>query len=717
MSKEHTEKKNATSNFTVEGFRNKQLTYKISVAIGILLVICLTVMIAISTTIAANFMNSSISGEFDGIAQQNGEMVQGVLDRASDAANILQNYITERYDDYAKTGYTGETVKSEVYDVQLQKMNREIEQFMISVANTSVTSSEGIAGVGVFFEPNAFDPAIKDYTIYVSESDAKNGKVQSYGEYSSYGSQDYYKNAAKTQQSSFTSPYKEQGINMISASFPIVYQGKTQGVILVDINIDTFNGLRSTDDKYDTMYVDVLMGDSTLVYDSESDEYVGKKLSDLLPAKEYAKIQKGIDTGSSFSVTTKKDNGSKVARYYSPIKAVNQTWWAASALNKTNLQSNTIILIVLMIVIALITLAIIIVISHRLVKKYIKPIDEVVAVADQLAMGDFSVSIEKNYNDEIGQLADKFGNMSERLSAIIKDLTRGLKEMASGNFNISPNVEHIGDFKDIEVALVKVIKDLSSTLSEINHVADTVASNASQLSDGAQAITEGATDQASSVQELQSTIANVSDQVDMNAHNANKANKMAEAVGHQIIESNNQVQQIVSAMEVITENSKQISSIINTIDEIASSTNLLALNASIEAARAGEAGKGFAVVADQVTVLAENSAKAAKESAVLISNSVSAVERGMVIANETAGKLEKVADNSKQITVDVNDIAETLKAQTDVIHQINEGVNQINDVVQTNSATSQECAAASQQMSSEAENLKNLIRELRVIKK
>lgn len=167
-------------------------------------------------------MNSSISGEFDGIAQQNGVSVQEVLDRASDVANILQNYITERYDDYAKTGYTGETVKSEVYDVQLQKMNKEIEQFMISVANTSVTSSESIAGVGVFFEPNAFDPAIKDYTIYVSESDAQSGKVQSYGEYSSYGSKDYYKNAAASQQSSFTSPYKDQGINMISASFPIV---------------------------------------------------------------------------------------------------------------------------------------------------------------------------------------------------------------------------------------------------------------------------------------------------------------------------------------------------------------------------------------------------------------------------------------------------------------------------------------------------------------
>lgn len=709
MSKEHTEKKNATSNFTVEGFRNKQLTYKISVAIGILLVICLTVMIAISTTIAANFMNSSISGEFDGIAQQNGEMVQGVLDRASDAANILQNYITERYDDYAKTGYTGETVKSEVYDVQLQKMNREIEQFMISVANTSVTSSEGIAGVGVFFEPNAFDPAIKDYTIYVSESDAKNGKVQSYGEYSSYGSQDYYKNAAKTQQSSFTSPYKEQGINMISASFPIVYQGKTQGVILVDINIDTFNGLRSTDDKYDTMYVDVLMGDSTLVYDSESDEYVGKKLSDLLPAKEYAKIQKGIDTGSSFSVTTKKDNGSKVARYYSPIKAVNQTWWAASALNKTNLQSNTIILIVLMIVIALITLAIIIVISHRLVKKYIKPIDEVVAVADQLAMGDFSVSIERNYNDEIGQLADKFGNMSERLSAIIKDLTRGLKEMASGNFNISPNVEHIGDFKDIEVALVKVIKDLSSTLSEINHVADTVASNASQLSDGAQAITEGATDQASSVQELQSTIANVSDQVDMNAHNANKANKMAEAVGHQIIESNNQVQQIVSAMEVITENSKQISSIINTIDEIASSTNLLALNASIEAARAGEEGRGFAVVATQVGNLAAQSADAAKSSGELIIQAINAVEEGKKIVDDAAAKLMESVEKTKELVENINQISIASEQQAESLKQVSEAANQIAAVVEENTAMAEESSASSEELASQADRLKELV--------
>ena len=170
---------------------------------------------------------------------------------------------------------------------------------MLSVARTSVTSSDGIAGVGVFFEPNAFDPGIKDYTIYVNESDAKSGNVQSYGAYTKYGSEDYYKNAATTQKDCFTDPYEDQGIHMVSASFPIVYKGKTQGVILVDINIDTFSSLRSTDSKYKSMYVDVLTDDSTFIYDSESSEYVGQKLSSLISGKEYEKIQAGINTGGS----------------------------------------------------------------------------------------------------------------------------------------------------------------------------------------------------------------------------------------------------------------------------------------------------------------------------------------------------------------------------------------------------------------------------------
>lgn len=202
-----------------EKFRNRQLTYKISVAVGCLLGLCLTLMIIISASIAARFLSSSISGEFEGIAAQNGLSVQEVIDTAANTATILQDYITDKYDEYSKTGYSGETAKSSVYDIQLQEMNKEMEEFMVSVATSTVTSSEEIVGVGVFFEPDAFDPSIKDYTVYVSESDAKTGNVQSYGAYTSYGSQDYYKNAATTKQNCFTDPYEDQGIKMVSASF------------------------------------------------------------------------------------------------------------------------------------------------------------------------------------------------------------------------------------------------------------------------------------------------------------------------------------------------------------------------------------------------------------------------------------------------------------------------------------------------------------------
>ena len=355
--------------------------------------------------------------------------------------------------------------------------------------------------------------------------------------------------------------------------------------------------------------------------------------------------------------------------------------------------------------------------SKNIVNSIMLPLGEIEKVAAELTQGNLHSQLDYHSDDEIGQLAHNLRKSIRILSSYVDDIGHSMKEFSKGNFAVQPEVEWKGDFVDILHSFVAFENSMSDTVIGIQRAANEVSGGAGQVAESSNDLAQGATDQAAVVEELTASITNVAEQIDKNAESTKNISTSVDNLGKEIVTSNARMQDMVESMNEINEASQQIDQIIATINEIASRTNLLALNASIEAARAGEAGKGFAVVADQVTVLAENSAKAAKESAVLISNSVSAVERGMVIANETAGKLEKVADNSKQITVDVNDIAETLKAQTDVIHQINEGVNQINDVVQTNSATSQECAAASQQMSSEAENLKNLIRELRVIKK
>lgn len=696
-------------NDTVKGFRDKKISYKISVATAILLVISLTIMIAISASLAASSLNRTVYSEFEGIALQNGNTVQRVLDDAAATAQILQDYITDKYDEYGKKGYSGVTEKSEVYNVNLQEMNKGIEEFIISVARTKVVSSEEFAGIGVFFEPNAFDPGIKDYTVYINESDAKSGKVQSYGDYSTYGSQNYYKNAASSQKESFTDPYEDQGVKMVSASFPIVYNGKTQGVILVDINLNTFSQLRSTDSKYPSMYVDILTNDSTMIYDSESMDYVGTRLDTLLSNKQYSKIQSGIETGKSFHVSTKKDNGTSLVRFYTPVEAAGQVWWAASALSRFDLNKSTLILVTLMILIAIASLALIIVISSRLVRKYIKPIDGVVDVANKLAVGDFSATVDVVYHDEIGQLTETFAQMAHTLRAIIKDFSRGLNEMANGNFNIAPEVDNVGDFREMETALVKVLQDLSNTLNEINSVSDQVASNAAQLSEGAQNITEGATDQASSVQELQSTIINVSEQVQKNAQNANTANDMAKVVGDDIVNSNEQMQEVVKSMDLINESSKQISGIINTINDIAAQTNLLALNASIEAARAGEEGRGFAVVATQVGNLAEQSADAAKSSYDLIAQAMKAVEEGKKIVDETAAKLLNSVDKTNELVKNIGEISEASEAQAESLNQISEAASQIAAVVEENTAMAEESSASSEELASQADRLKELV--------
>ena len=352
--------------------------------------------------------------------------------------------------------------------------------------------------------------------------------------------------------------------------------------------------------------------------------------------------------------------------------------------------------------------------SKKVLETIIAPLKSVENTADELMKGNLHSTLDYKSDDELGRLAHSLRNSIAILGSYVDDIDRAMKLFAEGNFDVKPEVEWKGDFVGILNSFMLFEESMAETIKGIQRVSDEVSSAAEQVASSSNELADGATNQAAVVEELTATVAGVAEQVEKNSQSAKQISSRVGNLGEAISESNSKMQEMVASMNDINEASNEIDKIIATINEIASQTNLLALNASIEAARAGEAGKGFAVVANQVNLLADQSAKAAKESAVLIETSVRAVKKGMTIADETATQLEEVAGSSKMITEEVTDIADTLEQQTAEIKQINEGIEQINDVVQTNSATSQECAAASQQMSSEAENLREMIRRFKV---
>lgn len=352
--------------------------------------------------------------------------------------------------------------------------------------------------------------------------------------------------------------------------------------------------------------------------------------------------------------------------------------------------------------------------SKKVLATIIAPLKSVENTADELMQGNLHSTLNYKSDDELGRLAHSLRNSIAILGSYVDDIDRAMKLFAEGNFDVKPEVEWKGDFVGILNSFMLFEESMAETIKGIQRVSDEVSSAAEQVASSSNELADGATNQAAVVEELTATVAGVAEQVEKNSQSAKQISSRVGNLGEAISESNSKMQEMVASMNDINEASNEIDKIIATINEIASQTNLLALNASIEAARAGEAGKGFAVVANQVNLLADQSAKAAKESAVLIETSVRAVKKGMTIADETATQLEEVAGSSKMITEEVTDIADTLEQQTAEIKQINEGIEQINDVVQTNSATSQECAAASEQMSSEAENLREMIQRFKV---
>jgi methyl-accepting chemotaxis protein len=287
------------------------------------------------------------------------------------------------------------------------------------------------------------------------------------------------------------------------------------------------------------------------------------------------------------------------------------------------------------------------------------------------------------------------------------EVVNSLEMLAQGNltFDVTPR-----DGQDmVRGALLKSCTDLNELMSQIHAGADQMASGASQVTDNSQSLSQGATEQASSLEEISSSMSQLGDQTKTNAENASQANQLATVSQTAAEKGNSQMQTMIEAMDEINQSSQNISKINKVIDEIAFQTNLLALNAAVEAARAGKHGRGFAVVAEEVRSLAARSAQAAKETAALIEGSAEKTATGSEIANQTAESLIEIVESINQVSSLVTEIASASNEQAHGISQITTGLGQIDQVAQQTTANAEESAAAAEELSSQANQLRAML--------
>ena len=331
-------------------------------------------------------------------------------------------------------------------------------------------------------------------------------------------------------------------------------------------------------------------------------------------------------------------------------------------------------------------------------KQVVRPLIHITEQVRPLKEGNLSLNMEYHSENELGELVRTLEESLGRIEEYVGDIDRVMDELAQGNFNISTSARYIGDFQPIEDALGRFTVSISEAMGSIVKAEQNVASHAEQLSGGAQALAQGATDQASAVEELYATVDEISRSAAKNVEAVGNARRSAELTSERVTLSSGQMEKMVAAMGDIAEASQQISKIIATIEDIASQTNLLALNAAVEAARAGEAGKGFAVVASEVRVLASKSAEAVKATKSLIENSVQATDRGSHIVTEVSESLKQVQELVLESDKAISSITEAIHQEADALSQVSIGIRQISSVVQTNSASSEESAAVSTEL-------------------
>lgn len=348
-------------------------------------------------------------------------------------------------------------------------------------------------------------------------------------------------------------------------------------------------------------------------------------------------------------------------------------------------------------------------------RELLTPIIKVADLLKNLAEGNFQNENDMKEDDsEVGSMVAAINFMNNKFTRMISEISGVLGSMARGNYNVQVREEYVGDFIEIRNSMEQIAAATRKTLVTIQNAANEIDGGSEQLANAASSLAEGCTEQADKISDVSEAIDQMTKMMEEKTEEAEETVKISSNAGKVLIESNKKMQELKDAIGEISSCSEEIRTIIGVIEDIASQTNLLSLNASIEAARAGEAGKGFAVVAEQVKNLAEQSTQAAGQTTKLIQSTIDAVDKGIRISEEAAANVNDVMAGAKEATDKMSEMAQSLRKEADEMRSINSSVSKVSEIVDNNSAASEETAAVSEEQSAQVQTMVHMMEQFEV---